>query len=122
MDEQTFRSGVQPDGTPVPHGDYRENQQTISQWASETFGEPGSNLRVAIRANTEMAELLRCLATDDAHPEAAEEVADVVIVLQRLATRLGVDLRQMVDTKMAINRKREWLLDGQGHGYHVRHK
>lgn len=99
-----------------------ETQQSISQWASETFGEPGNNLQVAIRANTEMAELLRCLATDDAHPDAGEEVADIVIVLQRLATRLGIDLWQAVETKMVINRQRVWLLDGHGHGYHVPHR
>lgn len=99
-----------------------ENQRTISNWANETFGPAGSNARVAARANEELAELLRALTADDQHPKAAEEVADTVIILYRLATRLGIDLHAEIDRKMAINRSREWKLDNTGHGYHVRDK
>lgn len=100
-----------------------ENQKTISEWAETTFGPAGSNARVAARANEEMAELLRCLTVDDNHvTKAAEEIADVVIVLYRLAQRLGVDLHFEVNAKMAINRSRAWKQDGSGHGYHVREK
>jgi NTP pyrophosphatase (non-canonical NTP hydrolase) len=99
-----------------------ENQRTISQWADATFGPSGSNARVAARANEEMAELLRALTADDSHPKAAEEVADVVIILYRLATRLGVDLHELIVQKMAKNRLREWKRDNTGHGYHVRAK
>lgn len=99
-----------------------ENQISVSNWADETFGPAGSNARVAARSNEEMAELLRALTADDNHPKAAEEVADIVIVLYRLATRLGVDLHDEIDRKMAINRDRIWNLDNTGHGYHVREK
>lgn len=99
-----------------------ETQRSVSRWAIETFGETNSHLRVAIRANEEMAELLRCLSTDDQSCKAAEEIADVVTVLFRLAERLGVDLFAEVDRKMAVNRSRTWALDGSGHGYHVREK
>jgi NTP pyrophosphatase (non-canonical NTP hydrolase) len=97
----------------------RESQQTIYQWVVETFGPGGSNLRCAARANEEMAELLACLSADEFHPKAAEECADIVIVLYRLAERLGVDLHAEVDRKMATNRARTWRLDGHGQGYHV---
>lgn len=97
-----------------------ETQATISAWAEETFGPISSTMRVAVRANEEMAELLRALSSDDANPKAAEEIADVVIVLYRVAARLGVELPAEVDRKMAVNRAREWRLDGTGHGYHVR--
>lgn len=99
-----------------------ENQISVSNWANDTFGEAGSTARVAARANEEMAELLRALTTDDNHPKAAEEVADIVIILYRVATRLGVDLLEEIDKKMAINRARKWHLDNTGHGYHVREK
>lgn len=95
-----------------------ETQRTVADWAQATFGAAGSNMRVASRANEEMAELLRALASDDAHPKAAEEVADVVIVLLRLADRLDVDLMAEIDRKMTINRARQWERDGTGHGYH----
>jgi NTP pyrophosphatase (non-canonical NTP hydrolase) len=97
-----------------------ETQQTISAWADETFGEASSSVRVAVRANEEMAELLRALSVDDRHPKAAEELADVYIVLCRVGSRLGVDILEEVDRKMQINRAREWRKDGSGHGYHVR--
>lgn len=97
-----------------------ETQATISTWADDTFGPSGSNARGAARANEEMAELLGILTVDDASPKAAAEIADVLIVLYRLATRLGVDLHAEVDRKMAVNRAREWKRDGSGHGYHVR--
>jgi NTP pyrophosphatase (non-canonical NTP hydrolase) len=99
-----------------------ENQYLISDWADATFGPASSNARVAARANEEMAELLRALTADDQHEKAAEEVADIVIVLLRLMTRLGRDLTEEIDRKMAINRKRQWNLTKDGHGYHVRDK
>lgn len=99
-----------------------ETQQSVSDWANSTFGAAGSNARVAARANEEMAELLRALTAEEYHPKAAEEIADVVIVLYRLATRLGVDLLSEIDRKMAVNRAREWKRDNTGHGYHVRAK
>jgi NTP pyrophosphatase (non-canonical NTP hydrolase) len=99
-----------------------ETQKTISAWATETFGPVGTNVRVAIRANEEMAELLRALSVDDNSPKAAEEIADILIVLYRVAERLGCDLLAEVDRKMAVNRLRKWNRDGSGHGYHVRDK
>jgi len=97
-----------------------ETQATISAWAEETFGPSGSNARAIARANREMAELLEHVTADDRHPEAAEEIADIVIVLSRVMTRLGVDLQAEIDRKMAKNRARKWKLDGTGHGYHVK--
>jgi NTP pyrophosphatase (non-canonical NTP hydrolase) len=99
-----------------------ETQATICVFADETFGPATSNIRVAARANEEMAELLRALSTDDHHPKAAEEIADVVIILYRLARNLGTDLQTEIDRKMEINRNRTWKRDDTGHGYHVRDK
>lgn len=97
----------------------KETQKSVSDWANETFGPSGSNIRVATRCNEEVAELLSELSIDDFNPKAASEMADIVIILYRLATRMGVDLLDEVDAKMVINRAREWQLDGTGHGYHV---
>ena len=99
-----------------------ETQQSISEWAEETFGPVGSNARVAARANEEMAELLRALTANDVDRKAVSEIADVFIVLYRLATRLGADIQLEIDRKMEINRVRKWNRDGSGHGYHVRDK
>lgn len=99
-----------------------ETQLSVTRWAIETFGEAGSNLRVAVRANEEMSELLRCLSIEDENPKAPEEIADIIIILCRLCSRFGVDLQDEVDRKMIINRARQWKKDGSGHGYHVREK
>jgi NTP pyrophosphatase (non-canonical NTP hydrolase) len=101
---------------------FAETQHTIAEWADQTFGPSASNARVAARANEEMAELLRALTISDDNPHAVEEAADVVIVLYRLADRMGQDLHQAIDRKMQINRAREWAVDGSGHGRHVRDK
>jgi len=95
-------------------------QHAVSQWAERTFGPTSSNARVAARANEEMAELLRTLTTDDgATGKAIEEAADVVIILFRLADRMGYDLLGEVRSKMQVNAQRVWQRDGSGHGYHV---
>lgn len=96
-----------------------ENQDTINQWISATFGQAGSNFSVAARANQEMSELLMALAVDDNHPKAVEEAADIVIVLYRLAERFGADLHAEIDRKMDVNRGRRWSV-ANGHGYHVK--
>lgn len=95
-----------------------ETQKTISDWADITFGNGGTNFRCATRANEEMSELLTALASDD-RLKALEEIADIYIVLCRVATRLDGDIHEWVERKMKINRSREWKLDGTGHGYHV---
>lgn len=99
-----------------------ETTHSIGQWASETFGDAGSNARVAARANEEMAELLRAATSDQPVHALVVEAADVVIILARLAYRNGFDLWDEVEKKMAINRQRVWTKDGTGHGYHVRDK
>jgi NTP pyrophosphatase (non-canonical NTP hydrolase) len=96
-----------------------ETQASICDWIVATFGTVGSNMSVAARANQEMAELVMALAVDDNHPKAVEEAADIVIILYRLADRMGRDLQAAIDAKMAINRRREWNV-ANGHGYHVK--
>ncbi len=95
-----------------------ENQKTVSEWAQSTFGPIKSNLCIATRALQEMAELCVALAADDCHPKAAEEVADIFIVLYRLMERLGVNVQTAVNEKMKINRARTWVLDGNGQWQH----
>lgn len=87
---------------------YSENQQTVSQWSRGTFGAVPSNLSVAVRASDEMWELLTCLSVSDRNEKAGSEMADVVIVLYRLASEMGIDLQTEIDKKMKINRNRQW--------------
>lgn len=94
-----------------------EDQGTVSDWAVETFGDTGSNTSCAARALLEVSELVFELAKDDRSPKGPAEIADAVICLYRLAERLGCDLHEEVDKKMAINRQREWVVEG-GHGQH----
>lgn len=93
-----------------------ENQKSVAHWAFMTFG-AATDVRAAIRANEEMAELLRTMV-DGNYPKACEEIADVVICLYRLAENIGIDVHNEVNRKMAKNRKRKWKVDGTGCGYH----
>lgn len=94
-----------------------ETQETITKWCLETFGKQASNHRIAERAAEELTELQEALA--EGSPKAAEEVADVVIVLHHLAGCMGFDLTAEITRKMAINRARKWSLRGDGTGYHI---
>ena len=97
-----------------------ETQKSMTEWADEMFGPAPSLARIAARANEEMAELIRAVTSDTPTQHIGEEIADVVIILNRLASVAGLNLNNAIDTKMQTNRHREWRRDGTGHGYHVR--
>ncbi len=98
---------------------YREDQHSIQAWAEEAFGEPTGAMRLAMRANMEMSELL-VEAQGNNKGSIVEEAADVLICLYRIADACGYDLHQIVDDKMAINRKRKWISAGDGTGFHAK--
>ena len=98
----------------------KETQTTIEKWRAETFGDRPTAINMAIRANEEMAELLRASTTPYApKAEIAHEAADVLIVLYGLAEMVGFDLHDAVDTKMAINRGRRWRKGAPGGSQHI---
>lgn len=93
-----------------------ETQESITQWAKETFG-PVTDLQRAVeRCEEEMVEF------EDAYTpqEHIEEAADVVITFYCMSSALGYDLHEYIDRKMQINRQRKWQKDGTGHGYHIK--
>lgn len=94
-------------------------QQLITQWSERTFGPHLSIAAIVARANLEMAELVTEVAANPAgSAKALEEVADIVIVLSRVATICGGDLLAAIDKKMDVNIKRKWVLNGDGTGRH----
>jgi hypothetical protein len=84
-----------------------ETFETIAQWCEETFG-PITPRRMVERAEEEMDELHE-------NPASAEEAADVLICLARVP-----GIWEAVERKMAVNRKRQWALRGDGTGYHIK--
>ena len=98
----------------------KETGLSIATWADETFGKSMSNKSAHLRATGEMLELDELVRNGVGGYQLAEECADIVIVLARLAYDNGQDLFEMVDRKMEINRARRWERDGTGHGYHVK--
>ena len=67
-----------------------ETSATIAQWSNDTFG-PVDVLDVVKRAAEEFAELRAAVAMEDGAEKIAEEIADVVIVLCRLAREYDTD-------------------------------
>ena len=104
----------------------KETQASIYQWVRGQFGEPKDNWQILGRAEEEFEELREALhmrAIHGGHQEiVVEEIADVVIVLSQIAERLGLGLGEAIDRKMAINRAREWVTNGDGTGQHVEGK
>jgi len=95
-----------------------ETSQTITVWASETFGEAESIKAYVLRAQDEMTELLESIDAKKPATEILSEVADVAILLHRVVGTLGLELSEVVDRKMSINRDRIWQKSGNGVGHH----
>lgn len=90
----------------------------VRDWQQETFGVTTLQ-RAYERCIEELGELSRAVRggkLDKA--KAAEECADVCIVMCAVCAELGFDLAAQIQAKMAINRKRKWRLTGDGCGYH----
>lgn len=117
-----------------------ETQKTITDWSRENFGHQ-SPLSIALRMNVEVSELLNALGShekiqggnirdsDDLETlavererlreHAADEVADVGVMLLQVAEVLGVDLMEAVNRKMVKNRARQWGRAADGTFQHV---
>lgn len=125
----------------------RENQAKITEWI-DSVAPPTNGREAGIRAQAiklvhesietalacgvsgsdifeEVNDLLdqvsehQMLKGDPTLDKAPVEVADVVIVANALAGRLGCDLESEVDAKMAKNRARTWKVDADGKAQHV---
>lgn len=104
-----------------------ETQQTINEWCNQRFGEPTGPVPPMLRAIDEMVEACMAVGMDldtivnrvkqeysvqsqKATPpnisELASEIAGIIIVLNRVAHSVGIDIQQAVEDEMAKNRKR----------------
>tara|TARA_B100002049_G_C16070064_1_gene372364 strand:- start:1099 stop:1584 length:486 start_codon:yes stop_codon:yes gene_type:complete len=68
-----------------------ETQESICQWAQDSFGTAKSLFRILTRANEEMTELLVAIELNP--DKAPEEAADIAIILCRAAKRLDLEVR-----------------------------
>lgn len=84
----------------MEYGKGQESQASIVAWSVETFGVCPSNLRLASRANEELAEAVRSFAADPNSIDAAKEAADVIIVLCSLADAFGVQFNHFQEQDM----------------------
>ena len=97
----------------MPH----ETQQTINEWQRENF--PNSTLAGVVRhLREEVGEFFEALqyATNDY--AVVSEAADIVILLYAWADKVQIDLHKAIDSKMAINRARNWNIQPDGTGRH----
>lgn len=87
-----------------------ENQQTICDWARETFGTTGKDIEPIVKKlKEEFSELFEELSsTKTTQKRCLNECADIYIVLVQLANALGGSLQNEVDAKMVVNRARKW--------------
>lgn len=97
-----------------------ETQQTLNDWADETFGKATDLHSTFYRMLDEWNELNDAIHNNKTSEEIAEELADILMMLYRMADVLNVDLHDIVDRKMIINRARKWKLDSHGHGQHIK--
>jgi hypothetical protein len=106
-----------------------ETQWTVDAWQTETFaGEHRNILMVGVRMNKEMSELLSLLSHEaDFSPEEfarrlKDELGDMQIFLDGLASRRGVSLQEARTDKMRVNRQRRWGKAKDGANQHIDEK
>ena len=92
-------------------------QKSIGQWGDEAFGPVRDPMALVDRARLELAELADAVNAGEV-AEIGSEIADVAILLYRLADQFGLDLDAQVRGKMEINRARRWSASGDGTGRH----
>ena len=99
-----------------------ETQESISEWATKTFGTPTNVELIIWRMLMETTELKERLLDGGAYTkeELAEELADIFIVGYQCFTTLGFNAHMCIDSKMKINRERKWKLNDDGTGQHVK--
>lgn len=94
---------------------YKETQRTINEWQREHF--PDATLAgVRNHLRLECTEFFDAVGTQ----AQAFEAADIIILLYCWAMHKDIDLHSFVDAKMAINRAREWNIQTDGTGRHVK--
>lgn len=101
----------------------RENQKTISEWGTKTFGYPKSPQAIIDRMIKECKELEEIriannFGTPYSYEKVADECADIYIVMCQVMHTLGYSLESCIDHKMQINRGRKWKIAGDGTGQH----
>lgn len=98
-----------------------ETQETVKDWQRSLLGTAGTPLQSAARANEEMAELLKVLSASVVDEDkAAEEGADIVIVMIDMFRKLNRDMWEEITKKMKINRARNWGPVVDGRAYHIK--
>ena len=86
--------------------------EALRIWGESIFG-PGEPTRLIERAQEEMQEL-KDAVYEGWTDKAVEEAADVVIILTRVP-----GLWDAIVQKMNKNFDREWVVRGDGTGYHI---
>lgn len=96
-----------------------ENQTTINEWATKTFGHVTRSRSIS-RMMQEVMELTEIKESDnDSFDKVSNECADIYITMCQVASTFGFDLHACIDHKMEINRGRKWKIAGDGTGQHI---
>jgi NTP pyrophosphatase (non-canonical NTP hydrolase) len=93
-----------------------ENQDTVGQWLDTLIPDRTiqSTLKKLAEEVGELQEAADSLGKVGSYQNIKEESADCIILLNDLAYVMGFNLMDEVNTKMKINRKREWNFNGDG--------
>lgn len=93
-------------------------QKEVLDWAEGEFG-VNPELKIAIRGNKEMAELVSTISNGMGKKDIGEECADVAFFLIQICEKNGFDLMEEVAKKLVINRRRKWAIASDGSHQHI---
>ena len=94
-----------------------ETQKTISNWLEETVGMQSIDNQI-MKLRREVEEFFQAYDNEDIE-NMREELVDINIVSQTIATLLGMRMVKARNEKMKINRERSWKTMPDGEIRHV---
>jgi NTP pyrophosphatase (non-canonical NTP hydrolase) len=96
----------------------RDIQQYVEQLENERGFASNTVLQKCLLLGEEVGELFKAVRKDHGgmrydvltnySPDAAGEIADILLLLTAVANRLGVDMESAIRQKEAVNKHRSW--------------
>ncbi len=95
--------------------DYDLLQSSRTFIGEDPTGSSPTGLALAASLYLGMAALRATTGADDT----LVTLLSSVRMLDIFVSAVGLDLEEVIDAKMVVNRRRQWRRDGHGHGYHI---
>lgn len=98
---------------------YTENIHMKIDYAEIQLVHPSVTEYLIAQANTRLAAIIRMVSLWEEDSYTKYTINELYWILRQICVSLRSSLQYEVDSKMAINRQRKWILDGTGQAQHI---